>query len=93
MIRPKFNRFGRGDPEKDFNNAMKHYLIYLEGRNQICFGLESVAYNAKHISENYHRIENENIELKKTLKILRSQIKTMFKEGGPDGSQNKEAAM
>lgn len=84
MHRPLFNRFATGNPTDDYNNRMREYLIHLEARDKKCLHLECERQGFARIAEGMHKAMEENHELRATLKILRSQIKTMWKENHAD---------
>lgn len=79
MIRPTFNRFADGDPREDFNNRMRHYLVHLE-ENQRTESYEFIVFRRRSAELRADLLREENRDLRQTLKILRSQIKTIYKE-------------
>ena len=80
MHRPLFNRFATGDPKEDYNIRMRAYVQYLEARDKKCLGLECERQGYARMAEGMHKAMEEAHDLRKTLKILRSQIKHMWKE-------------
>ncbi len=80
MNRPLFNRFATGNPTDDYNERMRKYVFYLEGRDKKCSRLETERWEVSRIAENLHKTMEEAHGLRTTLKILRSQIKHMWKE-------------
>lgn len=83
MNRPRFNKFAKGDPQQDFNERMRKYVLYLESREVICTRLEREHLNyQRDYVEVLHGTMEENHELRRSMKILRKQIINMFKEEG-----------
>jgi len=80
MNRPIFNKFSAGSPVEDFNSKMREYLVYLEARDRKCSRLETERWEVSRMSEGMHKAMEENHELRRSMKVLRSQIKTMWKE-------------
>ena len=84
MLRPNFKSYKyAADPRRAYSDAMKNYLVYLE-ENQAGDTNRELRYMRDEHLKNYWHKEAQNIELRKTLKILRSQIKTMWKENNAD---------
>jgi hypothetical protein len=80
MNRPVFNKFSEGDPVEDYNRRMREWLVYLEARDRRCTILEH-RMNEENYAKALHSTREKNYELSRSMKVLRSQIKTMFKEG------------
>ena len=80
MNRPDFKSYKyAADPRKAYSDAMKNYLVHLE-ENQRGETYQALVQNYAISRQLTINAEMESYELRKTLKILRSQIKTMWKE-------------
>lgn len=80
MKRPEFKFFQFAEnPRRAYSDAMKNYLVYLE-ENQKGSTYEALVQATAIAREEGRHISLENTELKKTLKILRAQIRQMFSE-------------
>ena len=77
MIRPIFNKFSNGDPQDEHNKRMRVYLLHLEERNTLCYRLEN---QVGRLRLEAHKAEQEARSLRQSMKVLRSQLKAMFKE-------------
>lgn len=80
MIRPIFNKFSNGDPQDEHNKRMRVYLLHLEERNTLCYRLENEVGRLRLEAHNAHKAEQEARSLRQSMKVLRSQLKAMFKE-------------
>ena len=81
MNRPAFNKFAKGDPTQDYNRRMREYIVWLEVRAKKCDQLEQDRWYTSKIVQDLHRSQLHTFEISKSMKILRSQIRAMFKEG------------
>lgn len=79
MIRPTFNRFAEGDPREDFNSRMRTYLLHLE-ENQQTLTYQDLLRERNEAWIDGWRKEEKIRDLRRTLKTMRSQIKTIYKE-------------
>jgi len=79
MIRPVKKSFiYASNPAVAYNEAMRNYLVYLE-KNQTTDSHTDMRWQRDQAwKENWGK-EEQIRELKRTLKILRSQLKKMFK--------------
>jgi len=85
MNRPAFNKFAKGDPKTDYNLRMGEYVVWLEARSRKCHSLETRMMDTSLVANALHSTQEQNYELSKSMKILRSQLRAMFKEGN-DGN-------
>jgi hypothetical protein len=77
MRRPIFNKFSSCHPQEDYNERMRVYLLHLEERNTLCYRLEN---EVGRLRLEAHKAEQEARSLRQSMKVLRSQLKAMFKE-------------
>lgn len=79
MIRPVKKSFiYASNPAVAYNEAMRNYLVYLE-ENQRGETYQHICWERDQAGRDLYAKEQENHELKKTLKVLRSQLKKIFK--------------
>lgn len=88
MNRPGFNKFANGDPKEDYNRRMRAYVVWLELREKRCVKLEHRMAEDNLVAHALHSTQEQNYELCKSMKVLRSQIRALFKEGN-HGNEKK----
>jgi hypothetical protein len=78
--RPDFKSYKyAADPRRAYSDAMKNYLVHLE-ENQVTSTYQQLRYLHDEHLRNFHEKLEENRNLRKTLKTMRSQIKFIYKE-------------
>lgn len=81
MNRPGFNKFAKGDPSEDYNRRMREYIVWLELRSKRCYRMEQDRSEVRDLASALHSSQEECNALGYSLKNLRAQIRTMYKEG------------